>query len=216
MTSPLAGGGWKRTLPIVALRCRTALHCAHLKTGKSLSFVRSLVQIRAAHPSEAERLAELAWLAKSSWGYSQAQLELWRESLTPTAKSIAARPTFVAEVDGFLAGFSQINIEASPIELEHLWVHPDHMGKGVGRLLLSSCLNYLCSSGVDLLHIDSDPNAEAFYLACGAVRVGEVAAPIAGQPQRVRPQMRMATTQPNPCIERTAVGKPPAAAHVER
>jgi hypothetical protein len=37
--------------------------------------------------------------------------------------------------------------------------------------------------------IDSDPNAEPFYLACGAERTGAIPAPIAGQPARVRPQL---------------------------
>ena len=42
------------------------------------------------------------------------------------------------------------------------------------------------------LHIDADPHAERFYLACGALRVGAVPAPLEGEPQRVRPQMALA------------------------
>jgi len=37
--------------------------------------------------------------------------------------------------------------------------------------------------------VDADPNAESFYLACGADRCGEVPAPIRGEPGRVRPQL---------------------------
>ena len=43
--------------------------------------------------------------------------------------------------------------------------------------------------GVANLAIDADPNAEAFYLANGARRVGEDAAPIEGLPGRTRPQL---------------------------
>jgi hypothetical protein len=42
------------------------------------------------------------------------------------------------------------------------------------------------------LRVDADPHAERFYLACGAVSIGTVAAPIAGQPDRVRPQFAFA------------------------
>jgi hypothetical protein len=44
-------------------------------------------------------------------------------------------------------------------------------------------------AGGNALAIDADPNAEAFYLAKGARRIGEIAAPIEGHPDRVRPQM---------------------------
>ena len=41
--------------------------------------------------------------------------------------------------------------------------------------------------------VDADPNAESFYLACGANRCGEVPAPIPGEPGRVRPQLAFRT-----------------------
>ncbi len=44
-------------------------------------------------------------------------------------------------------------------------------------------------SGAPEVTVDADPNAESFYIECGAVRRGEQPAPIAGQPERVRPQL---------------------------
>jgi len=174
------------------------------------------MRIRTARSEEAEAFAHLAWAAKASWGYSTAQMNEWREGLSPSAESIAQQPTFVAEVNEKLAGFCQANLKAKPVELEHLWVHPQFMRQGVGHALLSRTLAYLAAAGVEELHIDSDPNAEPFYIACGAVRVGEAVAPIEGQADRVRPQMCISiATQPNPSIERTVSGKPEIAAHVE-
>jgi ribosomal protein S18 acetylase RimI-like enzyme len=161
------------------------------------------MRIRPAQPEEVQVLARLAWAAKASWGYSVTQLNEWREGLSPSAASIAEQPTFVAEVGETVAGFCQLNLQAAPVELEHLWVQPEFMGQGVGRALLLRCLAHLAEAGVEVLHIDSDPNAEPFYIACGAVRVGEVAAPVEGQANRVRPQMRLYTAQPKPSIERT-------------
>jgi hypothetical protein len=45
------------------------------------------------------------------------------------------------------------------------------------------------NQGARTMLIDADPNAEPFYLSRGAVRVGEIAAPIEGNNQRIRPQM---------------------------
>ena len=132
------------------------------------SLVRLLVHIRPAQPGEAEALSAIAWAAKASWGYSAAQLETWHEGLTPSVESVRVQPTYVAELNNEFAGFCQLNTTAQPIELEHLWVHPKFMRQGVGRALLAHAAEYLARSGVVSLHIDSDPYAEPFYVACGA------------------------------------------------
>ena len=80
------------------------------------------MRMRSARPDEAADLAALAWAAKTHWGYAADQMERWRADLSPTAASIAAWPTYVAEVDGRAAGFCQVRMDVVPAELEHLWV----------------------------------------------------------------------------------------------
>jgi GNAT superfamily N-acetyltransferase len=106
-----------------------------------------LMRIRPAEVHEAEALASIAWAAKASWGYSRAQLEAWREGFTPTCESIRLQPTYVAEFDDGLAGFCQLNLSTEPVELEHLWVHPRFMRRGVGRALLARCTEQSASLG---------------------------------------------------------------------
>jgi len=149
--------------------------------------------IRAAMPEEAEALSDIACAAKASWGYSAAQLAAWRAELRPTVESVLARPSFVAEVRGELAGFYQLDIAGSQAELEHLWIHPRFMRQGVGSSLLAHAAQYLAHRGIASLQIDSDPNAERFYVACGAVRTGLRAAAIEGESDRTRPQLCLAT-----------------------
>lgn len=149
-------------------------------------------RIRPARCDEAPSLAELAWAAKAFWHYPRAQLEAWREALSPTAASIAKHPTTVIEVGGTLAAFCQLRLGAPSADLEHLWVHPRHIGQGLGGALLSHALQHLAANGTAVLHIDADPHAEAFYRRRGATRVGAIPAPIKGHPDRVRPQLRLA------------------------
>jgi len=158
-----------------------------------MSNVRLHMRIRAATPTEVETLGGIALAAKASWGYSFAQLTEWHSDLVPTAESVRMQPTFAAELGNEVVGFYQLSVAPARADLEHLWVHPRHMRKGIGKLLLAHALQYLAHSGIAFVEIDSEPNAETFYVGCGAVRVGTVAAPISGEPHRIRPQFRLST-----------------------
>ncbi len=61
-----------------------------------------------------------------------------------------------------------------------MWVLPTFMKRGVGHTLLRAALEHVKSEGSKRLTIESDPNAEEFYLRNGATRVGRVAASVAG------------------------------------
>ena len=97
-------------------------------------------------------------------------------------------------------------------QLEHFWVAPENMGCGVGRALLAHAVGIAASGGAQALAIDADPNAEPFYLACGALRVGAVAAPTEGAPSRARPQLLLYAKPPEPGFERICPGQRPAQA----
>jgi GNAT superfamily N-acetyltransferase len=67
--------------------------------------------------------------------------------------------------------------------LEHVWVDPSCHGQGVGRALVEHATNE--ARGV--IAVVADPNAERFYIKLGAVRVGDVNAPMPGAPSRKLP-----------------------------
>jgi len=149
------------------------------------------MHIRKAHVAESDTLSAIAYASKAHWGYPPAVLDSWRHDLSISADSIARHPTFVCEVRGEIAGFYQLILGEGECSIEHLWVLPSFMGKGVGRSLLAHAVEQAARCGATHVAIDADPNAEQFYVACGAVRCGVVAAPIDGEPERVRPQLRI-------------------------
>lgn len=151
------------------------------------------MKIRRAEAQECELLSRLAREAKAHWGYRAEDLAAWWADLTVSPESLAARPTFVAELAEGIAGFFQLSADSGAIELEHFWVRPAHMGKGIGRALLEHAVAQAASAGFAKLHIDADPHAEPFYIACSAVRIGSRPAPISGQATRVRPQLVIST-----------------------
>ncbi|HYM35035.1 MAG TPA: GNAT family N-acetyltransferase, partial [Steroidobacteraceae bacterium] len=147
----------------------------------------SLVQIRSAKPSEANLLTAIAVAAKQYWGYSPQAMQGWESMLEVSIIAIEMNPTFVA-AEGEIQGFYMLSHGIS-WELEHLWVSPQFIRRGVGKKLLMHGAEFFGAHGGSKLHIDADPNAESFYRACGAVFVDNVAAPIAENPHRVRPQL---------------------------
>lgn len=154
-----------------------------------------VINVRRACEGEASILSAIAFDSKSHWSYSASQLAAWRGDLTVSANTISSCPTYVAEVGTTVAGFFVLVPSCPHWKLEHFWVSPSCMGRGVGRALLSQAANIAAQGGAAAIAIDADPNAEPFYLARGARRVGSLAAPIAGSPDRERPQLLLAIQQ---------------------
>ena len=127
---------------------------------------------RRARPDEAPALSEIALAAKQSWGYPPEWMAEWRHDLIVTPAYIRAEPVAVAELAGEVVGFVGLSTAAEGRYLEHLWLRPRHIGRGLGRALFAEGVRMARAAGDTELHIKSDPNAEPFYLKMGAVRTG--------------------------------------------
>jgi GNAT superfamily N-acetyltransferase len=133
------------------------------------------MEIRSALTADAAALTRIAHAAKRHWGYPEAWMRLWNRDLTVSPRFIAAHRVACAIADERIVGFYALSREASIFELEHMWVGPEHMGRGVGARLFAHAVETVRALGGDRLTIASDPNAEAFYRRMGARRLGEVA-----------------------------------------
>ncbi|MFJ6215601.1 GNAT family N-acetyltransferase [Streptomyces sp. NPDC092296] len=141
--------------------------------------------VRAARPEEAGPLSELALRSKGHWGYDAAFLAACRAELTLTADQLAARRTRVAEDGGRVLGFTTLEGDPPDGKLGMCFVALEAIGRGVGRLLFDRMAAEARTLGFRRLTIDADPNAEPFYLAMGAVRIGST--PSGSIPGRVLP-----------------------------
>ena len=147
------------------------------------------MHIRPAQGREAEALTAVALEAKAHWGYPAGTIESWKQELTISAQAIVTRPTCVAVIGDEIVGFYSLSPSRDAWKLDDLWVLPRFMDRGIGRALVAHALETAARGGASSVTVDADPNAESFYLACGAARCGEVPAPIPGEPGRVRPQL---------------------------
>lgn len=146
------------------------------------------MEIRPARPDEAGHLSELALRAKAHWGYSDRFLESCRDELTYTPEQIGAGGFYVVEDDdGDVRGFyALVKISPTALELEAMFVEPDHIDRGYGQALMRHALEEArATEHIERLVIQADPNAAAFYEEAGARQIAE--RPSASIPGRMLP-----------------------------
>ena len=133
-----------------------------------------MIEIVRAVTSDAAELTEIAHAAKRHWGYPERWIEAWSDVLTITPKFIAQDETYVARSDASVSGFYAFIWQEGNLRLEHCWVVPRKMRRGIGRALFSHAVMRASELGYRSFEIEADPNAEGFYLAMGARRISQV------------------------------------------
>jgi GNAT superfamily N-acetyltransferase len=139
------------------------------------------MEIVRAQPQDADALTEIAYAAKRHWGYPERWIESWRDTLTIRAEFIAANVAWCAMKDSRAVGFYLLTSESDGLHLDHLWILPGAMRRGIGRTLFEHAVEEARTLGHRILKIEADPNAEGFYTRMGARRVGETVTAIEGQ-----------------------------------
>lgn len=131
------------------------------------------IEIRPYRPRDASGTLRIfldAVLHVASADYSPEQIEAWADpngrSLGSWAEAMARRDSFVATVDGTLAGFSDVN----PIgEIDMLFVAPSLRGIGVATRLLAHAEATARESGAVRLRAEVSRTALDRFEACGFI-----------------------------------------------
>jgi Acetyltransferase (GNAT) family. len=79
------------------------------------------------------------------------------------------------------AGFYVLTTEDDGLHLDHLWIVPGAMRRGIGRGLFEHAVSQARQLGFDSIKIEADPNAEGFYKRMGARRVGATISRVEGE-----------------------------------
>lgn len=143
--------------------------------------------IRLAQPDEAHELTQLMQRSKAYWGYDETFMSLFRSELQVKAETIREGIVYVlVNRDGERLGYYHFLNPAGKLHLEDLFIEPEAIGKGYGKLLFKHAVSVAREMGFREFSFDSDPNAEPFYLHLGAERVSRRESRIKG---RFIPQM---------------------------
>jgi GNAT superfamily N-acetyltransferase len=136
---------------------------------------------RPARPGEASILTELCIRSKAHWGYDSAFMAAAERLLRIGESEIGAGGVLVALTAEVPCGVAAIVPLRRPqwCELSHLFVAPEHFGRGIGRALFEAAVAQAAARGAGYLSILSDPHAAAFYTKLGARRCGEAPSGVA-------------------------------------
>lgn len=146
-------------------------------------------QVRLARVGEAQILTELAMRSKAQWNYSAEQLAMWRGELTVPPELIFAGNMWVGVIEDQIVAMMALIPAVMTWKLDFFFVAPDHMNQGVGAHMFQHAVDQARAGRARAIAVDADPNAERFYLSCGAIRSYVKAAAIADDSTRIRPQM---------------------------
>jgi GNAT superfamily N-acetyltransferase len=145
--------------------------------------------IHRARPGEARILSALASRSKAHWGYDADFLAACRDDLTLSADDVASSMVYVWDGRNAPVGFYRLVLRDDVVaELDALFVEPAAMGQGVGKRLWRHAVATAAKLGCSEIVLQSDPQAEGFYLAMGAQHAGESESTV--MPGRMLPLMR--------------------------
>ena len=136
------------------------------------------VIIHPAHAGEAEALTALCLRAKAHWGYDATFMAAAAPLLRIREDHIRAGGVLTArrgDADRPLCGVAVLVPLRRPgwCELSHLFVAPESLRHGIGRILFQAAVAQAAGRGATTLSILSDPYAAPFYERLGARRCGE-------------------------------------------
>lgn len=129
--------------------------------------------IRAARSEEREALEALQWRASLANENDRPHLEAHPDAIHLPAEQIERGEVFVAESDGRVVGFSAILAEQGHLELDGLFVEPDHWRRGIGAALVEQAAHEARRRGLSLMVV-ANPHALDFYRRCGFSEEGTI------------------------------------------
>jgi GNAT superfamily N-acetyltransferase len=133
------------------------------------------MKLEKANNKDSEVLTAITKKSKAYWGYSEAQIQNWSESLTVTATYIETKFVYKLVIETKTVGYySFFYQDEHTVKLDNLFILPEYIGKGFGRILMDDFLILVKRANVNKIILDSEPNAEMFYAKLGFVKVGEI------------------------------------------
>ena len=140
------------------------------------------MEIVPAEIKDHEALTVLTKQSKAYWGYSSQQIEAWRDELKVSEEYIQNCTVFKLLINQELvAYYAYKNKDVKTILLDNIFVHPNHIGKGYGKLLMNDFIEKVKATKKDYIVLYSEPKAEAFYQQFGFKTFDQLASSIPGR-----------------------------------
>lgn len=133
------------------------------------------MEILKADIEDNEILTSITKKSKAYWGFSEDILKGWEHLLTVTKDYIEKNEVYKLVKDEQVIGYySYFPATEKTIKLDNIFILPEFIGKGFGKILMSDFLKKIRRSDIDKITLDAEPNAEKFYEYFGFQKVGQL------------------------------------------
>lgn len=148
--------------------------------------------IKEALPSDSAILTDISFASKRHWDYPDEYFDIWKKELTITESYILNNTVYISYFENIICGYYSMVIVRKDTKygkvivkkgtwLEHLFIRPDFIKKGIGRQLVWHAISIARELNTDKLLLFSDPFANGFYEKMGAVYLYESPSSIEGR-----------------------------------
>ena len=134
-----------------------------------------MIKLRIPGRDDLPALSALCLRSKAHWGYDDAFLARCAAELTLHPDDLKADDIVMADAGGVPLGVVQLSYDNGACFLEKLFVEPDHIGHGIGKVLFRWAVDAAAARGVGEIIVEADPDAVPFYTAMGCRAAGTVA-----------------------------------------
>lgn len=129
--------------------------------------------IRSAKSEEKAILEAIQWSASLTNPEDREMLLQYPDAIELPESQIVNGGVFVAELSGEPIGFAAIFVrDDGQVELDGLFVEPEHWRKGIGRHLVAYSEKSAQATGAAQMYVVSSRQAQAFYESCGFITTG--------------------------------------------
>ncbi|MBD3906563.1 GNAT family N-acetyltransferase [Chryseobacterium sp. Ch-15] len=133
------------------------------------------MEITKANSAEYKVLTDITKQSKAYLGYSNEQIESWSDLLTTTKDYIENHEVYQIIVNNSIIGYYSYFIEENNhATLDNLFISPQYIGKGYGKILMNDFLDKMKESNIKTIILEADPNAEKFYESFNFIKTGQI------------------------------------------
>ena len=118
-------------------------------------------------------VTEITKKSKAYWGFSEDILKEWDLLLT-VSKDYIEKNEVIKLVQGqqIIGYYSYFHADERTIKLDNIFILPEFIGKGFGKILMNDFLKNVKKMRFDKITLDAEPNTENFYKTFGFETVG--------------------------------------------
>lgn len=133
------------------------------------------MEILKADIEDNEILTSITKKSKAYWGFSEDILKEWEHLLTVTKDYIEKNNVYkLVQNEEIIGYYSYLLTDEKTIKLDNIFILPEFIGKGFGKILMNDFLENTKQLDIDKITLDAEPNAENFYKTFGFETIGKL------------------------------------------